>query len=348
MTVAVRLAPRTCADTDAIQMPATSSSRQVINTPLERIRSLRSSVLTLKARAPPSFLLMLSMSSRPRAARSASVRGLRGAHGIDGARTVTDSAIKAGFVRLILMRESVPASAPCADTIIGRIVVKLDRGNRAHARANPRDIADQEECMVRRSLVLLLSVVLWLIAAPMQAQTPSEKLDITAFAVNMSNIGPAGALTVRIRINGWSTAAVRQRLITTMLEKGDDALLRELQKAPIVGRWNIPGLQGPDIHQLRLGHDIHYAWQTPLPEGGKKIVLATDRYIGFVEARDQPRTIDYPFTLMELRLDNAGKGEGKMAVATKISFDKKKNTMELENYASEPVRLNNLTAKVVK
>ena len=202
--------------------------------------------------------------------------------------------------------------------------------------------------MVRRPLILLMTAVLPLIGAPTRAQTPTEKLDITAFAVNMSNIGPPGAQTVRIRINGWSTAAVRQRLITTMLEKGDDALLRELQKAPIVGRWNIPGFQGPDIHQLRLGHDIHYAWQAPLPEGGKRIVLATDRYIGFVEARDQPRTIDYPFTLMELRLDREGKGEGKMAVATKISFDKKKNTMELENYASEPVRLNNLTAKVVK
>ena len=32
-------------------------------------------------------------------------------------------------------------------------------------------------------------------------------------------------------------------------------------------------------------------------------------------------------------------GEGKMAYATKISFDKKKNTVELENYSSEPVRL---------
>ncbi len=35
-----------------------------------------------------------------------------------------------------------------------------------------------------------------------------------------------------------------------------------------------------------------------------------------------------------------------MAVATKISFDKGKKQIELENYASEPVRLNNLTAKV--
>ena len=35
-----------------------------------------------------------------------------------------------------------------------------------------------------------------------------------------------------------------------------------------------------------------------------------------------------------------------MAVATKINFDKKKNEIELENYASEPVRLNEVKVKV--
>ena len=49
---------------------------------------------------------------------------------------------------------------------------------------------------------------------------------------------------------------------------------------------------------------------------------------------------------MEIRVNKDGKGEGKMAVATKINFDKQTRTMELENYASEPVRLQNLTAKV--
>ena len=67
--------------------------------------------------------------------------------------------------------------------------------------------------------------------------------------------------------------------------------------------------------------------------------MATDRYIGFAEARNQPRSIDYPFTLFEIRVNEAGDGEGKVAVATKIEYDKKKNTLVLENYASEPVRL---------
>ena len=34
-----------------------------------------------------------------------------------------------------------------------------------------------------------------------------------------------------------------------------------------------------------------------------------------------------------------------MAVATKIEYDKKKNTLVLENYASEPVRLQSVKVK---
>jgi hypothetical protein len=178
------------------------------------------------------------------------------------------------------------------------------------------------------------------------AQTNQEKLDITAFAVNMSNIGTGGSTTVQIRIDSWSSPEERKHLIETMIEKKADALLKELQKTPSHGRFSIPGLRGPDPHQLRLGYDLHYTWQTALPEGGRKIVIATDRYIGFAEAREQPRTIDYPFTLFEIRVDKNGEGQGKMAVATKIDFDKEKNQVELENYASEPVRLNNVKVKV--
>ena len=47
-----------------------------------------------------------------------------------------------------------------------------------------------------------------------------------------------------------------------------------------------------------------------------------------------------------MRFDKDGKGEGRMAYATQINFDKKKNTIELENYSSEPVRLNNLELEV--
>jgi hypothetical protein len=175
-----------------------------------------------------------------------------------------------------------------------------------------------------------------------------ERLEISAFAINMSNIGTGANASVRITIDKWSSPEERQKLIETMVEQGPDDLLKALQKVPEKGRFSIPGLMGPDPHQLRLGHSLRYTWQTAQPGGGRRIVIITDRYIGFAEARNQPRTMDYPFTLFEIRVGADGKGEGKMAVATKITFDKVAKQVELENYSSEPVRLNAVQVKVRK
>jgi hypothetical protein len=167
-------------------------------------------------------------------------------------------------------------------------------------------------------------------------------LRLSAFAVNMSTVATGANARLEIRITRWSTAAQRERLLGIAIEKGQDALLRELQKMPDHGRISIPGWVGPDPHNARLGWTLRYASVTPGEDGGHRIGIATDRYIGMWEARNRPRTIDYPFSLIEIRLDPSGRGVGKMAVATKIEFDKKKQQMVLENYASEPVRLNEI------
>jgi len=205
--------------------------------------------------------------------------------------------------------------------------------------------------MANRRLTVLGVVIAAAAVIRVEAQQPpqplpAEPLEISAFAVNMSNIGTGSNAVVAITVNTWSSDAERDRLIDTMLTKGSDALLRELQKAPVKGRFRVPGQRPPDPQHLALGLDIRYARQMPLPEGGRRIVLAMDRYIGIREARNRPRSIDYPFTLMEIRVDRDGNGEGKLSVATKIHFEKEKNVIELEDYASEPVRLNNVKVKV--
>jgi hypothetical protein len=179
-------------------------------------------------------------------------------------------------------------------------------------------------------------------SASPQADKPALELPLrlTAFAVSMGTVATGANQVMDIRIKRWSTQAERENLITTAVEKGQDALLRALQKMPDHGRISIPGWRGPDPHNARLGWTLHYAFMTPGEDGGYRIGIATDRYIGMWEARNQPRTIDYPFSLIEIRLGSDGKGVGKMAVATKIDFDKKKKQLVLENYSSEPVRLN--------
>jgi len=184
-----------------------------------------------------------------------------------------------------------------------------------------------------------------------QSKAPSatDKVTISGWALNMSNLATGANQTIRINVDRWSSPAQRQHLIETFLEKKQDGLLRELEKQPEVGRFNFPGYMGPDPNNtMRLGTDIRYAMNFPGEDGGRRIVIITPRVIGFREQVNQPRTYDYPFSLFEMRFNREGKGEGKMAYATQIQFDKKTNTIALENYSSEPVRLNNLELEVKK
>jgi len=176
--------------------------------------------------------------------------------------------------------------------------------------------------------------------------TAADKIVISGWALNMSNTATGANQTIQITIDKWSPAAERDRLIQVFMEKKQAGLVDALEDLPEKGRFNFPGYMGPDPNNImRLGTDIRYAMSTQLPDGGRRIVIITPRVIGFQESRNQPRTVDYPFTLFEMHFDKSGKGEGKMAYGTKIDFNKKKQVVELENYSSEPVRLNQLQLK---
>ncbi len=47
--------------------------------------------------------------------------------------------------------------------------------------------------------------------------------------------------------------------------------------------------------------------------------------------------------LCEIHMNRNGEGEGKLALMAKIAWNKKTNTLEIENYDIEPVRLNKVT-----
>src|SRR4051794_41932357 len=78
------------------------------------------------------------------------------------------------------------------------------------------------------------------------AQVPPVPIRMRAFAVNMTNVATGSNGILEILVDRWSTTAERQDLISTMLEKGQDALLGRLQKAPVKGRIRLPNWQGAD------------------------------------------------------------------------------------------------------
>lgn len=180
------------------------------------------------------------------------------------------------------------------------------------------------------------ALFIWAMMTPIAGVAQNElplPLHLTTWAVNMSNIAPGASKVVDIKINQWSTEETRQKLITTFVEKGPEKLLDALQDQKPVGVIMLPG---------RLGYDLRFSRQVPLPDGGTRIIIVTDRYITQWEAMNQPRTMDYPFTLIEFHLKKDGTGDGKLSLATKITLDKDQKTVELENWSSEPVRLTNV------
>jgi len=187
-------------------------------------------------------------------------------------------------------------------------------------------------------------------SAAVLADLPPPPFLMRSFAVNMTNVSvPRGnAGVMEIRITGWSPAATRQRLIDTFLSKGQDALLSALQKEKPKGRLRLPNWQGPDPQNYRLGWDIRYAALSKYDDGSDRIVIATDRQMSMWEVANRPRSYDYPFTLIEIRIPKEGKGEGRAFGATQILFDKKKNQIVLEQYSAGEIRLNEITVEATK
>jgi hypothetical protein len=159
------------------------------------------------------------------------------------------------------------------------------------------------------------------------AQTMGSPERFTATAVNMTR---GGTQTLQIVVNRWSTDAERNKLVSTLVDKGEKKLLDALQSTQKVGY----------IRSVNsIGWDLHYAHRQPLPDGGEQVVIATDRPMGFREVAGQWRSTDYPFTVIEMHMNADGEGQGTLSAATKVTVNKKTGSIELENFGTAPILL---------
>jgi hypothetical protein len=187
--------------------------------------------------------------------------------------------------------------------------------------------------IITQSLTTVITascIALTLLVGPASAQTASNSApeSLTAVAVNMSNVGRTTTSTVDIDIKRWTSDEERDRLMAIFTEQGPQKLLSALADTPRVGT-----IRTPDS----VAYDLHFARNLPGEDGGRRIVIATDRPIGFWEASNGSRTLDYPFTLIEIHLDKDGHGTGKLSIATKLTLQD--HVLTIEDYANQPVML---------
>jgi hypothetical protein len=180
--------------------------------------------------------------------------------------------------------------------------------------------------------------------APAQAGTVVSKKDplrFNAFGVNMQR-GLNGLID--IGIERWSTDEERTVLLdmvagTTDARSSQDKLVRRLRDIkPRTGYIRLP---------RTVSWDLKYARENLLPDGTRQIVIVTDKPVSFWAASNAARTMDYPFTLIEMRFPpGSTEGEGRILDQTTIST--KAGRLELEIFGQEPTRLTKITQQKTK
>ncbi len=90
------------------------------------------------------------------------------------------------------------------------------------------------------------------------------------------------------------------------------------------------------------GYSIRYAYRLPQPDGSERIILATDRRLSpwsplWKPAVESKTSTDYKFSIIELRVNAQGLGEGKASLQTPVSIDEGTKSIALDNYDSLPV-----------
>jgi hypothetical protein len=174
--------------------------------------------------------------------------------------------------------------------------------------------------------------------APVSAQTADHPGPVAKYTATVINLNPGTGESVTIDVLHWSSVEDRHRLTGAWSGAANpDVFETVLAALPTLGYiWT----KGESI-----GYPLRYAQQLPLPGGGERILLVTDRRLG-VWTRGQiwkPSTDqdapDYPFTLVELHLTKRGNGEGKMSISSAITVEQDGKAIGLTNYDSTALTL---------
>lgn len=175
-------------------------------------------------------------------------------------------------------------------------------------------------------VALLISSV----AVLAHAQTDTVKDRFTFVAANASKAGQSGEGRLEIVVNRWSSDAERDRVFSVVTEEGPTKLSNALRDAYMTGWIHWPG---------HLDYTLRYARRTPRPDGGEDLMLVADsRAWVWWDPALAPDSTDSPFTVIHLRLNRDGAGDGKVSFGTKIRPDRAAGIV-LEDDANQPTLL---------
>ncbi len=134
-----------------------------------------------------------------------------------------------------------------------------------------------------------------------------------------------------IRIQDYTSDEQVQQYLETIQEGDQKGLRRTLEKVRGLGRISVTGFVGNELAVIRERDTEH----------GKLISLLTARNMSFAELRQSGRSRNYPFSFLQLLVDEEGKGQGTVIVAARPRF-KEDGTFEIESFGLQPFQVVNV------
>lgn len=219
-----------------------------------------------------------------------------------------------------------------------------------------------------------LSVAVFLLAET----PPLNSAAILNFTATTANVAGAPD-SVRIEILRWSTDEERDRLSSAWdlksvapagAGKGAGkaaAKGKGAGKGPASPGANGGATQSPEASLTRAlqeattvgylwssemaGYALRYAGKFDKPDGSQRVILITQRKLGAVNQLWRP-AVDgpanpYEFSVIELRLNAKGEGEGKASLTGQIVADPAAKIVTVENYDASPIIFRDVRKKTV-
>jgi len=162
---------------------------------------------------------------------------------------------------------------------------------------------------------------------------------LEARAVSVSGVDDDGG-RVDILIQRWSTDQEFQRLHDAIPHSDTPQLLAALHlQARRVGIVLMPGVQGHGARaRTRTPRNLLFARQVNTP-AGRRIIAASDEHLGLGEPAIEARRSVSEFNLIDIRFEPDGRGVGKVAAASDVTFSAELGTLEVKDFRQRPARL---------
>jgi len=145
--------------------------------------------------------------------------------------------------------------------------------------------------------------------------------------------------TFTLTIDRTTPDSQAQEYLNILQTGGQDDVLKAIRKEE-AGRFSVGSNLSIPVNVVR----------ETVAGGERHIFVVFERWTQFAELRGGYRSLDYPFGVIEMTVDDrSGKGDGTYIAAAQIRWkrDKKSNEyqVEIENFATYPARLMGITRR---